>query len=98
MNDKSDDDEESTPNLRDVISVIGGAVPFPNPYHLFKAGLKGLDGAFEAVRFALEADEEATVEVLKNHEDPIQTLSKLARIMRGDDFPADEDGDVDVGD
>lgn len=87
--DPDDTDDEThrfgdeLPSLREIVAVLAPSVP--SPLHLLRAGMKGLDAAFDAIRLALEADEEATVAALKAHEDPVDTLAALAKIIQGGD-------------
>lgn len=85
--DPSDDDGNDSGRMRDVAEAAKSFLSMQKATALLRAGTKGLDAAFDAVRYALEANEERTVGVLKNHEDPLDTLVALAKIIR--------DGDVD---
>lgn len=78
----TDDDESGSElSLRRVLGLVG-QLPAIRPGHLLDASQRGVWAVLEVVRLALEADEEATVEVLREHEDALDTLYALAKIIR----------------
>lgn len=77
----SEDDEPGRLN-RLLAKLPGAAVETIGLQRIAKLSSRTVDALFEAIRVALEADEAATVEALRAHDDPIDTVTALVKIIR----------------
>lgn len=67
--------------LFDVVNRL----PFFGAGDVVNSVVRAVDGIFQLVRRALEADEAAAVEVLTEHDDPVDTVAELVKIVRNGD-------------
>lgn len=75
-------DESGPQDLHERILGAFRWIPFFGLGDVMDASERAVWAVLELVRLALEADEEATAEVLREHEDALDTIYALAKIVR----------------